>query len=69
MTTARPVEHAWRSVGRQHAACLWREAMRMQNEERKQRDWTVIGTGVGMVGRRERFWEIRNSDGKRFRTI
>ena len=54
-TTAGPVEHARRSVGRQRAAWLWREATRTQNEERKQKDGTVIGTGVGTVGRRERF--------------
>jgi len=64
--TAGPVEHVRRSVGRQRAAWLWREATRTQNEERKQKDGTVIGTGVGTAGRRERFWEIRNSDGRRF---
>ena len=31
-TTAGPVEHARRSVGRQRAAWLWREATRTQNE-------------------------------------
>ena len=34
-TTAGPVEHARRSVGRQRAAWLWREATRTQNEEKK----------------------------------
>ena len=68
-TTVGSVEHARRSVGRQRAAWLWREATRMQNKERKQKDGTVIGTGVGTVDRRERFWEIRNSDGKRFSSM
>ena len=35
VTTAGPVEHARRSVGRQRTAWLWREATRTQNKKRK----------------------------------
>ena len=49
------------AVGHARAAAFGRSAMSMWNEG-KERDLTVIGTGVGTADRREKFREIRISD-------
>ena len=48
------------------SACRGFSGKRHAQNEKEQRDETVIGTGVGMADRRKRFRDVGSSNGKRF---